>query len=219
MKKLSLNFHIIFLYFCISAISLVLQNTPSEIISIDDKNNSKKTETTFNQIQTEIKRTANPIPPRKLSLSLQNKKDNNLRKQLTNEKIGLIMKKLKTKDRPFYRALLKLNNDQKREYLVLNRERLLLGLETMLGGLAGVGIAAAALLLKTAADAAKLKALNQKFTTTKQGLYQSNMQRRKEVEELQEQLYQVDNALSGLRDVLADKSTDLHNSIGNKLGF
>ena len=72
---------------------------------------------------------------------------------------------------------------------MLNRERLLLGLEGMLGGLAGVGIAAAALLLKTAADAAKLKALNQKFTTTKQGLYQSNMQRRKEVEELQEQLY------------------------------
>ena len=208
MKNISFGFFNIFLFFCISVSCSLLQDTP----------NIPERQITQN-LKNKIELRSNRINPRKLALALKNQKASDLRIQLTDEKIALIMKKLKTKDNEFYNELVKLNNRDKREYLVLNRERLLMAnVSGILMGLAGAGIAGAAVLIKSVVDTRKTNVLALKLTKTKQELSLSKMQRRKDIQEFQQSFSQMENALISLKESLYEKSYELHNSIGMSLG-
>ena len=136
--------------------------------------------------------------------------------KLTPQVVSRVLKQLKKKDKPFYSNLSKMSFEDQQQYLVLNQRRLFM---KGIGGLAaGLGVAALGAVANNKKIQRELGTLRKTINDRKQELYFSKINKRKETEALQSSIYQLENSLAALKDIVSQRSYELNYSIGTNFG-
>ena len=169
---------------------------------------------------------------RNLKLSLNSKKQNSPLLSISDVQLQKIMSRLRITDPTFYEQLKHEKPIQRRLYLQVNHKRLLFDVsqdrsleegtdnaEIRDGLLGGAGAIAAGAALGRMAQTRELKALQAKSMKVKSELYMSRIAKRKNMQELQFGIYQLQNSLAALGDHYFSKSYELENSIESHLGY
>ena len=134
--------------------------------------------------------------------------------EIKKHKMRKLMISLKTKDPEFYENLQKLSFKNKKRYLKINKERYLFDLNVLLVGGAAIG---GGIFLSRFAQTREVKKIRMENIKVKERLAASRMNRRKDIESLQDSIVTLKTRLGFLKDIANTKGMDLINYIDSKV--